>query len=178
MGNGNTHSYYNNFEEYFTGRFEDIDLFSKMMLSDAKTYLPDFILTKVDRCSMSVSLEAREPFLDHRLMEYIARLPVNVKVKNGTTKVLARKILKKYIPDEYINIRKQGFGIPVNKWLRSDNFKELVAEHLNGERIRSDGIFNEEIVERYKDEFYNYNLFHGQRIWNLLIFQMWKEKWL
>jgi len=172
-----TQGNYNNFEAYFTGQFETMDLISKMMLTDAKTYLPDFILTKVDRCSMSVSLEAREPFLDHRLIEFIAKLPVDLKIQNGTTKVLARKILKKYIPEEYISTRKQGFGIPVNKWLRSADFQNFINEYLNEDKISRDGIFNPATVARYKKEFYDYNISHGQRIWNLLMFQMWKAKW-
>ena len=161
-----------------TGSFEGLDSFSKMMLSDSKTYLPDFILTKVDRCSMSVSLEAREPFLDHRLIEFIAGLPVELKVREGTTKLLARKILSKYIPADLMNTKKQGFGISVNRWLRKPGFKKIVDEYLDIDRISREGIFNPRTVERYMKEFYGHNISHGHRIWNLLVFQMWKERWL
>lgn len=167
----------NNIRHHLAGRIENLDPMSQMMFADARTYLPDFILTKVDRCSMSVSLEAREPYLDHRLIEFIAKLPVGFKLRGGITKFLARKILQKYIPEEYISTKKQGFGISVNKWLRNKKFKNLVNEYLEENKIAEDGIFRADTVAKYRKEFYDYNLSHGHRIWNLLMFQMWKERW-
>ena len=175
---GHTEVPLNIFDPYFSDIYKSLDQSSRLMLADAKTYLPDFIMTKVDRCSMSVSLEAREPFLDHRLVEYVAKLPIENKLRGKTSKYLLRKILKKYIPDSMINKKKRGFGLPVSRWLRGNEFAETLNEYLNKHRIKHEGILNHEEVSRHLKNFRSNKELNGQKIWNLLVFQMWQEKWL
>jgi len=168
----------NIFEDYFSDKYTSLDICSKLMLADSKTYLPDFIMTKVDRCSMSVSLEAREPFLDHRLIEFVASLPLEYKLRDKTSKYLLRKILQKYIPDSMIKKDKKGFGLPVSKWLRGNEFREIVNEYLDKDRIIRENILNHKEIARCLENFYSNKERNGQKIWNLLVFQMWKDRWL
>ena len=104
---------------------EDLDPFSRMQYMDLKTYLNDDILTKVDRASMAVSLEARVPLLDHELIETVFSLPINVRNKNGRQKYLFRKAIKEYLPPEILNRGKKGFSVPLYEWLKEPIAKDL-----------------------------------------------------
>ena len=167
----------NIFDRFFDERYDNLDICSKLLMADSRTYLPDYILTKVDRCSMSVSLEAREPFLDHRLIEFTTALPTEYKIRGTTSKYILRKILRKYIPESLIIKKKKGFGMPITKWLKTGDFKPTVNEYLNPERLRTDGIFNPVEIQKLLSLFYRGKNEMGQAIWNLLMFQMWKERW-
>jgi asparagine synthase (glutamine-hydrolysing) len=147
-----------------------------MMAIDFKTWLVDDILTKVDRATMSVGLEAREPFLDHRLVEYVARIPATLKYKNGVSKYILRKILYKHVPRNLLERPKQGFVIPLAKWLKED-LSGLVMNYLNEERLKKEGIFNPSVVSSYVKDFSNGSV-KVNKLWFILMFQMWKEKWL
>jgi asparagine synthase (glutamine-hydrolysing) len=153
------------------------ELLNKVMALDFKTYLPDDILTKVDRATMSVSLEGREPFLDHRLLEFVARIPLKFKYHQGTSKYILRKVLDKYIPRELVERPKQGFVAPLSRWLKGE-LHQLVKEYLNEDRLRKEGIFDSEVVSSYVRDFYKGVSINVNKIWFLLIFQMWKEKWV
>jgi asparagine synthase (glutamine-hydrolysing) len=155
----------------------DGELLNKVMALDFKTYLPDDILTKVDRATMSVSLEGREPFLDHRLLEFVARIPLTLKYHQGTSKYILRRVLDKYIPRELVDRPKQGFVAPLSRWLKGE-LRQLVKEYLNEDRLRKEGIFNSVGVSSYVKDFYDGVSINVNKIWFLLIFQMWKEKWL
>ncbi len=155
----------------------DSEILSKAMALDFKAYLPDDILTKVDRATMSVSLEGREPLLDHRLLEFVARIPLKLKYHQGTSKYILRKVLDKHVPRELVERPKQGFVAPLSRWLRGE-LHQLVREYLNEDRLRKEGIFNSEVVSSYVKDFYNGVSINVNKIWFLLIFQMWKEKWL
>jgi len=148
----------------------------RAMATDIKTYLVDDILTKVDRASMAYSLEARVPLLDHRIVEFAARLPMGLKVHGGGTKHLLRKILYRYVPRERIDRPKMGFGIPVNRWLRNE-LQPLLAEYLNGERIRREGFLRPEGVGRVVREHLSGRRDHQYRLWALLVFAMWVERY-
>ncbi|HEX9665052.1 MAG TPA: asparagine synthase (glutamine-hydrolyzing) [Thermodesulfobacteriota bacterium] len=152
------------------------ELLNKVMALDFKTYLPDDILTKVDRATMSVSLEGREPFLDHRLLEFVARVPLKFKYHEGTSKYILRKVLYKHIPRELIERPKQGFVAPLSRWLKGE-LHQVVKEYLNEDRLRREGIFNSEVVSSYIKDFYSGVSINVNKIWFLLVFQMWKEKW-
>jgi len=148
---------------------------NKMMSVDYKSFMTDDILAKVDRATMSVSLEGREPLLDHRIIEYMARVPVNIKYKNGKGKYLTREILYKYIPKSIIDKPKAGFQIPLQEWLR-DDLKHLVEKYLNPSKI-DDEIFNIKEIEYIKKELLLGNKTNVSKIWFIISYQMWKERW-
>ena len=146
----------------------------RAMATDIKTYLVDDILTKVDRASMAYSLEARVPLLDHRIVEFAARLSMERKVHGGT-KYLLRKILYRHVPRRIIDRPKMGFGIPVNRWLRNE-LRPLLGEYLNEERVRREGFLRPEGVERVVREHLSGRRDHQYRLWALLVFAMWLER--
>ena len=148
-----------------------------MMFYDLRTYLPDDILVKVDRATMSVALEGREPFLDHKIIEFTSKIPTDLKYKNGLSKYILRKILYKYVPRELINRPKMGFGVPVYEWFKGD-LKNLYLEYLSPERIKRDGIFNPEEVGRLLKRYLENKGVNHNKLWFLFVFQLWKEKWL
>ena len=117
------------------------DWVQRLVATYVTTYLQDDILTKVDRASMANSLEVRAPFLDPQLVEFIARMPSNLKLRGFKTKVVLRRAVAPLLPRETIARPKKGFGIPVARWLR-DDLRESVAESLSPERLRSQGLFD------------------------------------
>ena len=165
----------------------EVDLFNKfefnnslsfmdnMMLVDYKSFMVDDVLTKVDRATMSVSLEGREPLLDHRIIEFMARVPLGVKYKNKQGKYLARKILYKYIPQDMIDKPKAGFQIPLVDWMLSD-LKPLVDKHLDVSQLDTE-IFNSTEVLKIKQAFYAGDYVKVNILWFILMFQMWREQW-
>ncbi len=160
------------------GRFEfndELSFMDNMMLCDYQTFMVDDVLTKVDRATMSVSLEGREPLLDHRIVEFMARVPLEVKYKNKQGKYLARKILYKHIPQAMIDKPKAGFQIPLVDWMLTD-LKRLVDKHIDGTQL-DDEIFDISEVMAIKREFYNGNHVLVNVLWFILMFQMWREQW-
>jgi asparagine synthase (glutamine-hydrolysing) len=150
-----------------------------MLLIDFQTYLPDDILTKVDRATMAVSLEGREPFLDQDIFEFVARLPFEYKYKNGVTKRILRDVLYRYIPKELVERPKMGFGIPLEKWCREDeNLSKLLETQLSKERIEKDGIFKYSVIKNELDRYFSGKKVSFNRIWTLFMFQMWYERWM
>ena len=141
-----------------------------MMLLDLKTYLPDDILVKVDRATMSVALEGREHFLDHRIVEWTSQLPVEFKYKNGVSRYLLRKVLYKYIPKELVERPKQGFGVPIYEWFKKD-LRELYMEYLDGERIKKEGLFNYLEVKRLLEDFLSDRGVTHNKLWLLFVFE-------
>lgn len=150
---------------------------SYMMAVDYKTYLIDDILQKVDRASMTSSLEAREPFLDHRIIEFASQLPDNYKYYNGTKKHILKEIVHQYIPKKIMDRPKMGFAIPIENWL-SNELKENVYDYLNEKEIERQGIFNAKYIQNLKNEFYSGKKEYAVKIWYLLMFQMWYKKWM
>lgn len=150
---------------------------SYMMAIDYQTYLLDDILQKVDRASMSVSLEGREPFLDHRIIEWAAQLPDSYKYNNGNKKYILKEIVHQYIPKHLMDRPKMGFAIPIENWLSVD-LKDKVFYYLDSKKIGHQGIFNVQVVEKLKSDFYSGKKEYALKIWYLLMFQMWYEKWM
>ena len=166
-------------DETFNADFASIKsgkLMTQMLYADFNVWLPDNILTKVDRASMSTGLEAREPLLDHRVVQFASRLPLDFKYRNGESKYFLKKVLSRHIPEELYDRPKTGFVGPVDSWLRG-KLKPLVMEYLSAAEIRKSGFFNAEEVSRWTDKFYNDSSIKPDRVWNLLMFQMWYKKW-
>lgn len=148
-----------------------------MMAIDYQTYLPDDILQKVDRATMSVSLEGREPLLDHRVIEWAAQLPDDYKYHNGIKKYILREIAHQYIPERLLNRPKMGFAVPIANWLTTE-LRPVVEDYIHEQRIREQGIFNWDYVSKLKSGFLGGKKEFDVKIWYLLMFQMWYEKWM
>ena len=148
-----------------------------MMAIDYQTYLLDDILQKVDRATMSVSLEGREPFLDHRIIEYAAQLPDEYKYHEGVKKRILRDITYQYVPETLLDRPKMGFAIPIASWLMNE-LKPMVDEFLNEESFASHGLINWKEVEKIKAQFYRGKKEYDTKIWYLLMLQMWYERWM
>ncbi len=151
-----------------------------MSLCDLRHYLPDDILTKVDRATMAVGLEGREPLLDHRLVEFALRLPPGLRRGALGTKHLLRRVLYRYVPKAILERPKQGFSIPVSRWLRGE-LSALLDTYLAPERIRAAGILDSSVVARALSNFREggprRDRLDVQKVWLLCAFEMWREKW-
>jgi len=153
------------------------DSINKMLAIDYKTFLADNNLVKVDRATMSVSLEGREPMLDHRIIEFVARLPSNYKIKDGTNKYILKEIVHRHIPKQLMERPKMPFVAPLTLWFK-DELKEKMLDYLDVNRLKAEGIFNAEYVIKLRDKYFANGKISHQKLWNILIFQMWYEKWL
>jgi asparagine synthase (glutamine-hydrolysing) len=150
---------------------------SYMMAVDYKTYLVDDILQKVDRATMSVSLEGREPFLDQKIIEWAAQLPNEFKYHQREKKYILKKIVHRHLPKEMMERPKMGFGIPIASWLQKE-LKELVKETLSEANLKKHGLFNADEVQKLLQQFFGGRKEHHLKIWYLLMFQMWYNKWM
>jgi len=155
----------------------EYDPVSFMMAVDFQTYLPDDILTKVDRATMGVGLEGREPFLDQHIVEWAARLPTNYKYYQGQKKYILKQIVYKYIPASMMERPKMGFAVPVKDWLLNE-LKPLVHEVLSEKSLNRHGLLNTQTVSKLLHSFYAGRSEHYLRIWYLLMFQMWYDQWM
>ena len=150
---------------------------SYMMAIDFQTYMLDDILQKVDRATMTNSLEGREPMLDHRILEFAAQLPDEYKYQNGIKKRILREITHDYIPKELLDRPKMGFAIPIAKWLKNE-LRDHVEEYLNKDRIEKQGIFNWGFIAKLKIDFFKGRKEYDSKLWYFLMFQMWYERWM
>jgi asparagine synthase (glutamine-hydrolysing) len=163
------------FDESLQPSFHD-DL-SYMMAIDYKTYMLDDILQKVDRATMSVSLEGREPFLDQHIIEFAARLPPHYKLHNGVKKYILREIVHRYVPREMMERPKMGFGIPIAAWLKNE-LRPFVEEATDPVFLKRQALFNPDEVKRLTAQFYQGREQLHTKIWYLLMFQMWYKRWM
>lgn len=147
------------------------------MAVDYQTYLTDDIMQKVDRATMSTGLEAREPFLDHRVIEFVAQLPDDYKLKNGIKKYILKDIVHEFVPEAMMKRPKMGFSIPIPIRLLSD-MKSLIMEYLNEEKINNMSFLMHIQVTRLVNEFLSGKKSLGLKIWNLVVFQMWYDRWM
>jgi asparagine synthase (glutamine-hydrolysing) len=164
------------FEGVFA-RLDDFDRTTAELYLDLKTYLVDDILVKVDRMSMATSLEARTPLLDHKLVEFAFRLPGSWKVHGLKTKHIFKKTMERLLPRENIYRRKEGFSIPIKRWLKTD-LREMLLDHLSEERIKREGLFNAQAVAKMVDRHLAGRENYSHQLWALLVFEIWKENYL
>ena len=148
-----------------------------MMAMDYQTYLLDDILQKVDRATMSVGLEGREPFLDQHVIEWAAQLPMEYKYNKGNKKFIIKQIVHQHIPAAMMDRPKMGFGIPIADWLQKD-LKPFVDQYFDEAFIAKQNIFNNSEIQRIKRSFYEGKVERAEKIWYLLMFQMWYDKWM
>ncbi|MGK0639168.1 asparagine synthase (glutamine-hydrolyzing) [Schleiferia thermophila] len=157
--------------------FPDLkDQLDDLFIFGVEDILTNMLLVKVDRATMAFSLEGREPFLDHTLMEFAATLPFEFKHNGVESKRPLREIVYKYLPKEMMDRPKTGFDLPIYKWLRSD-LSYLFEDFLNQKSIEKQGIFDSAYLENLKKQFKNNQLRYPQVLWRLMVFQMWYKKW-
>lgn len=148
------------------------DIAERMMFWDTIAYLPDDILVKLDRASMGVSLEGRVPFLDHRVVEFAWRLPLNMKIRRDQGKWILREVLKRHVPQQLFNREKMGFGVPLGDWLRGE-LREWAESLLDRRRMEEDGYFRAEVVLKCWREHLEGKRNWQNQLWVILMFQAW-----
>jgi len=153
-------------------RFGALPWPSQMMRFDAETYLPEDVLTKVDRMSMAHSIESRVPLLDNNVIEFASSLPDGMKIRDGRRKHVLKEVAATLLPGEILNRRKQGFGVPLDVWFRG-NLRELFADTLLSPASLQRGYFQQSFVRRLVDEHVTKKRDHTLRLWQLVVFERW-----
>ena len=161
---------------YFEGQ-RNGDLTARLLDVNMRTYLPDDLLIKIDRMSMAVSLEARAPFLDHNLVEFMAGVPSNLKLRGSTSKHILKQALRGILPDEIIERRKHGFGVPVGRWFRNE-LADFAQDVLLAPRALQRGYFAEEAVRGIFNAHLSGRRDLGPMLWSLLTFELWVQRFI
>ena len=165
---------------HITDLFEQTDGFdriNKLLYVDLKSYLVDNILTKVDRMSMAVSLEARVPYLDRDVVKMAFQVPGSLKLVRGETKSILKKVAERYIPRECLYRPKEGFSIPIKQWLKS-TLRPLMESSLSPDRLRSQGIFDCKEVSAMMQQHLEGSANHSHVLWTMMVFQAWHREWM
>ena len=153
------------------------DYLDELLAVDYATYQQDNILTKVDRATMAVSLEGREPLLDYRIVEHVSRIPNHFKIFNGEKKYLLKKIAHKYLPEHLMDRPKMGFGVPIFSWFKED-LRELLDYYLDENRLHKAGIFDPKPLMVLKRQYLEGRRVNIRKLWGILVFEMWRERWM
>jgi len=154
-------------------RTKDLSLLDGLLYADIKTYLHE-LLMKQDQMSMATSIESRVPFLDHKLVEFTAKMPDAMKLRGGTTKYVLRESMKGVLPEKILSRSKMGFPVPIGRWFRGP-FKSVIDEYVLSERALSRGIFAPDFV-RHIVSLHQAGEDHSERLWSLLNFEMWLRR--
>ena len=158
-------------------RFSGLPWPSQMMRFDTETYLPEDVLTKVDRMSMAHSIESRVPLLDNEVIEFAATLPASLKIKNGRRKHVLKEVAAALLPREILDRRKQGFGVPLGTWFRG-GLRELFADTLLSASSLQRGYFQAPFVRQLVDEHMSQKRDHTLRLWQLVVFEKWHQQYI
>lgn len=150
---------------------------NRLIALDYKTFLVDNNLVKVDRATMSVSLEGREPMLDHRVIEFVSQLPSDLKIRDGVNKWMLKEIVHKYIPKELMERPKKPFIAPLMHWFRKE-LQEQLKYYLSESCLRKTGVFEHGPVIRLRDQYLAGKKVNYQKLWQILIFQLWYDRWM
>jgi asparagine synthase (glutamine-hydrolysing) len=167
---------YDDIDEIMTGAGAALPV-DRLSYHHCKLYLAGRTLVKMDRATMAVGLEARAPFLDHTFVEFACSVPARLKVKRWTTKYLLKRALAGRVPEAILRRRKQGFGVPIGRWLRGP-LRPLLADILHRDRLRRVGLFSPDEVGRLVHEHVTGVQNHQRSLWTLLTFELWREAYL
>ena len=148
----------------------------RYLLADQNYYLPDDILYKTDRMSMAHSLEVRPPFLDHRIVEFAARLPEKLKIRNSTLKAVLRHLMRDKLPPHVLKRKKEGFDIPAHDWLRGP-LRGLLLDTLTRDAVIQSNLFDWNVIERLIAQHMDRRANVGYHLWGLLTLLLWMKKW-
>ena len=165
------------FLEQWFAKSNDNGIVDATMFTDQQTYLPNDLLVKVDIASMANSLEARSPFLDHKVIEFAASLPENIKLRGTETKYLLKKVASKIVPPEVLYRKKMGFGVPLTHWFRGE-LKDFLRENLLSEKFAKRGIIRSEVVKKVVAEHINAERDHTFQLWTLLMLELWFQRFI
>ncbi len=157
-------------------RYAELPWASQMMRFDFETYLPDDVLTKVDRMSMAHSIESRVPLLDNEVVDFAESLPASMKIKNGRRKHILKEVASRLLPDGIVDRRKQGFGVPLGTWFRG-SLRELFADTLLSATALQRGYFEPRFVRQLVNEHLSGRRDHTLRLWQLVIFERWHRQY-
>jgi len=167
------------FEREIDRRWPDADLAAHMSYIELRQRLPELLLARVDKITMSVSLEGRVPFLDHRLVEYVLRLPMDLKLKGGRTKSLLKRAVEGLLPDDLIHRRKQGFPAPMSTWMFEGEFGSAVKQTLRNSELVRDGWLEGSTISRLVDEHFSQRRSdRGSILWTLYTMTLWYRRWI
>lgn len=168
-------AFWRNSIDYLYSKFDNIyacDIAEHVMAVDIHTNLLDDLLVKMDIATMANSLESRSPFLDHKVLEFCAQMPGNLKIRRLTLKYILKKALRKILPEPILTRGKMGFGVPIDDWFRSE-LKEFTKELLLSNKSLNRGYFNKNSIKKILDEHFEYKANNGSKIWSLLNLELW-----
>jgi len=166
------------FHDEIERRWPDADCVQHMSYVELRQRLPELLLARVDKITMSVSLEARVPFLDHRLVEYVLRLPQQVKIRGDQTKAILKRAVRDLLPDDLIHRRKQGFPAPMSQWVFEDEFGQRMRETLLDSALIRDGLLDAGALRGFVDAHFSRQRDYGSLLWTFFNLTLWHRRWI
>jgi len=160
--------------KYFT---TDRDFLNQVLYLDTDKILAEDMLMKADKNTMAFAVEERVPFLDFRITELMASVPVNLKINNGVDKYLLRKAMQGRLPEQTVNRKKSRFFVPINRWLEGE-LMDVVKQVLSKQNIARGGVFNYNYVEKMFNNYNKSKLFYSRQLWCLLTFEVWRKMFI